>query len=166
MHLGSSWSLSSPSDLQHRVQPIIDVHAVCDAMQKIVRLSDIEQLCENDVLTFPSSSFSQLAAASRHRTRDVISSISLLASSASSAAHAPSVAAPPDDVSSSLRSTSLYRLRLAVLALASQHNFAQDHCGLFCCSLRRLQRNLLHDVLVLSHSSLTQRRNLCTCREH
>ena len=47
MHLGNSWSLSSPSDLQHRIQLIIDVHAVCDAMQEIVRLSDIEQLHEN-----------------------------------------------------------------------------------------------------------------------
>ena len=47
MHFGISRSLSSPSDLQHRIQPIIDVHAVYDAMQEIVRLSDIEQLCEN-----------------------------------------------------------------------------------------------------------------------
>ena len=158
---------------------------VYDAMQEIVRLNAIQQLHENvthakehtpddqeqfhlrihqDVITFPSASFSPLAAASRHRTRDVISSISLLASSASSAARAPSVAAPPDDLSSSLPSTSLHKLRQDVLSLASQHNFAQNHCGLFCCSFRRLQ-NLLHDVVVLSHSSLAQRRNLCACRE-
>ena len=113
MHFGISRSLSSPIDFQHRIQPIIDVHAVYDAMQEIVRLSDIEQLCENvthaekhtpqnpsgcsypkihhDVLNFPSSSFSR-PAANRHRTRDVISSISLLASSAPS----------PDDMSSSV----------------------------------------------------------------
>ena len=36
-----------PSDLQHRIQLIIDVHAVYDAMQEIVRLTDIEQLHEN-----------------------------------------------------------------------------------------------------------------------
>ena len=47
MHFGISRSLSSPIDLQHRIQPIIDVHAVYDAMQEIVRFSDIEQLCEN-----------------------------------------------------------------------------------------------------------------------
>ena len=142
-----SCSLSSPIDLQHHVQPIIDVHAVYDAMQEIVRLSDIEQLCENvthvekhtpddkehlhlrihqDVLnprsitmysTFLPLPLSPPAAAGRHRTRDVISSISLLASSAPSA----------DDVSSSLQWTRLHRLLLAVLFLASQHNFAQTH---------------------------------------
>ena len=47
LHLGNSWFLSNPSDLQHRIQLIIDVHAVYDAMQEIVRLSDIEQLHEN-----------------------------------------------------------------------------------------------------------------------
>ena len=40
-------SLSSPIDLQHHIQPIIDVHAAYDAMQEIVRLGDIEQLHEN-----------------------------------------------------------------------------------------------------------------------
>ena len=34
-------------DLQHRIQPIIDVRAVYDAMQEIVRLNATEQLCEN-----------------------------------------------------------------------------------------------------------------------
>ena len=48
MHFGISRSLSSPIDLQHLIQPIIDVHVVYDAMQEIVRLSDIEQLCENE----------------------------------------------------------------------------------------------------------------------
>ena len=47
MHFGISRSLSSPIDLRHRIRPIIDMHAVYDAMQEIVRLSDIEQLCEN-----------------------------------------------------------------------------------------------------------------------
>ena len=175
MHLGSAWSLSSPSDLQHRVQPIIDVHAVYDSMQEIVRLNAIEQLHENVThaeehtpddqeqlhlrihqgVLIPRSitMYSPFLPLPFHSLLlqvviGHVSSISLLASSA------------PDDVSSSLWWTSLH-----VLALASQHNFAQAHCGLFCRDLRRLQRNLLHDVLVLSHSSLTQRRNLCTCRE-
>ena len=47
MHFEISCSLSSPIDLQHHIQPIIDVHAVYDAMQEIVRLSDREQLYEN-----------------------------------------------------------------------------------------------------------------------
>ena len=182
LHLGSSWSLSSPSDLQQRVQPIIDVHAVYDAMQEIVRLNAIEQLCEN--VTHAEEHTPDDQEQFHHRIhRDVLIPRSITMYSPFlplpfhslllqvvighvTSSRAPSVAAPLDDVPSSLRSTGLHRLRLAVLALASQHNFAQAHCGLFCCGLRRLLRNLLHDVLILSHSSLTQRRNLCTCREH
>ena len=70
---------------------------------------------------------SQLVAGNRHRTRDAISSISP-ASSAPSSACVLSVAAPPADVPSSLRSTSLQWRWLPVLALVTRHNIAQAHC--------------------------------------
>ena len=38
---------SSSSDLQPHVQPIIDEPITNGAMQEVVQLSDIEQLCEN-----------------------------------------------------------------------------------------------------------------------
>ena len=181
MYFEISCSLSSPIDLQHHVQPIIDVHAVYDAMQEIVRLSDIEQLCENitheekhipddkehlhlrihqDVLNPRSiTMYSTFLPLPFHRLllQVIIGHVTSSHRSLSSSS-APSA----DDVSSSLKWMRLHRLLLALLVLASQHNFVQTHC----CGLRRFQRNLLHDVMVLSYSSLTQRRNLCTCREH
>ena len=140
MHLGSAWSLSSPSDLQHRVQPIIDVHAVYDAMQEIVRLNAIEQLHENVThaeehtpddqeqfhlrihqgVLIPRSitMYSPFLPLPFHSLLlqvviGHVSSISLLASSA------------PDDVSSSLWWTSLHRLRLG----RSRSSFSAQLCS-------------------------------------